>query len=471
MTDSSCPSVAPAFLRSLDKFLFGSAPEENLPERIRINIAEQQHQSERLVGWIQLAMVLTMGTLYLLSPKTASADSFPVVPVALGCYLVFTMARLVMSYLLVLPHWLLVVSIVIDMCLLMVLIWSFHIQYEQPASFYLKAPTLLYAFIFIALRALRFDARYILLAGGAAVVGWLFLVSYVLFAVPDDPMVTRNYVEYLTSNSILIGAEMDKLIAIGLVTLVLAVAIFRAERMLRRAALDQVAAQDLSRFVAREVADRITHADETIRPGDGESKVATVMFTDIEGFSTISENLSSAELVRTLNDYFAAIYARIEPYGGIISQYQGDAMLITFNTVTANHDHAANAIRTAFIIQDLTASRTFGNGIAMKTRCGINTGEMTVGAVGAEERLIFTVHGDEVNIAARLEQINKEYGTYIMVTAGTRDAAGDAFAYERMGEVVVRGRSQPNDIYTVRRLPASDGVRGFPKKEQYRETN
>ncbi|MEQ8667100.1 MAG: adenylate/guanylate cyclase domain-containing protein [Rhodospirillales bacterium] len=451
MSIAETPAAEPSAYARLKQFLFGPAPEQNLPERIRQSIAEQQRQSEILVGWIQLSLVLTMATLYSLSPKTTAPDAIMVVPFALGIYFAITVARLIASYVSSLPHWALTVSTVVDIALLMVLIWSFHIQYEQPASFYLKAPTMLYAFIFIALRALRFDARYVLLAGASAIGGWLVLMVYVLYAVPDDPMITRDYVEYLTSNSILIGAEVDKLISIGLVTLVLAVAIFRAERMLRRATLDAVAAQDLSRFVSREVADRITHADETIRPGDGESKVATVMFTDIEGFSTISEKLTSAELVRTLNDYFGAIYEAIRPYGGVIAQYQGDAMLITFNTVTANEDHAANAVRTALVIQDLMASRTFGDGIAMKTRCGINTGEMTVGAVGAEERLIFTVHGDEVNIAARLEQICKQYETHIMVTASTRDAAGDEFDYERMGEVVVRGRTRPTDIYTVRR--------------------
>jgi len=437
--------------KSFSEWCFGPAPEANLPERIRDAVASQQRQSEILVGWIQLVLVLTLGTLYSLAPKTAAADSIPVVPIALAIYLVFTVARLIASYRINLPHWVLMMSTVVDVTLLMVLIWSFHIQYHQPASFYLKAPTMLYVFIFIALRALRFDARYILLAGMTAIVGWLVLVGYVVFAVPDDPMITRNYVEYLTSNSVLIGAEVDKLLSIGLVTLVLAVAIYRAERMLRRAAHDQAAAKDLSRFVSREIADRITHADQSIKPGDGESKIATVMFTDIEGFSTVSEKLSSADLVRTLNDYFGSIYEAITPYGGIIAQYQGDAMLITFNTVTANEDHAANAIETAFVIQDVMENSTFGDGIRMKTRCGINTGEMTVGAVGAEERLIFTVHGDEVNIAARLEQINKEYGTYIMVSSNSVEAAGDRYDYERKGEVVVRGRTQPTDIYTVRK--------------------
>ena len=82
-----------------------------------------------------------------------------------------------------------------DISLLMALIWSFQIQYMQPVSFYLKAPTMIYVFIFIALRALRFEPRFILIAGATAIVGWLFLVLYVILSVPEDPMITRNYVK------------------------------------------------------------------------------------------------------------------------------------------------------------------------------------------------------------------------------------------------------------------------------------
>ena len=89
----------------------------------------------------------------------------------------------------------LVVSVVMDISLLMALIWSFHIQYMQQASFYLKAPTMIYIFIFIALRALRFEPCLILIAGATAIVGWLFLVLYVILSVPEDPMITRNYVK------------------------------------------------------------------------------------------------------------------------------------------------------------------------------------------------------------------------------------------------------------------------------------
>ena len=85
-------------------------------------------------------------------------------------------------------------------------------------------------------------------------------------------------------------------------------------------------------------------------------------------------------------------------------------MLITYNAVTPDEVHALNAVRTAIGIQEAVNGRTFGKGATLRTRCGINTGDIMIGAIGAKDRLIFTVHGDCVNIAAWLEQLSKEYG-------------------------------------------------------------
>ena len=437
-------------LEKLSVFIFGERLQSHLPERVRESIAKQQCESEKLISWVQLLLVITFGILYALAPSSAPEAGVQPVPWVLSAYFIFTMVRLIGAHRGQLPNWLLMASVVMDMVLLMVLIWSFHIQYMQPASFYLKAPTMVYVFIFIALRALRFEPRFIILSGAAAGVGWLILVLYVIWSVPGDTMITRNYVTYLTSNAILIGAEVDKILSIAFVTVVLAVAIVRAQRVLNRAVLETTAAEDLSRFVSAEVADRITSADRAIQPGDGESKVATVLFTDIEGFSTISEKLSPQELAQTLNDYFAATSAVIDRYGGVITQFEGDAMLITYNAVTADEDHALNAVRTAIGIQEAVNGRTFGNGATLKTRCGINTGDTVIGAIGAKDRLVFTVHGDSVNIAARLEQLNKEYGIYILVGENTVAACGDEFTFEQMGEVAVRGRQAKTKIYTVK---------------------
>jgi adenylate cyclase len=264
---------------------------------------------------------------------------------------------------------------------------------------------------------------------------------------------TRDYVLYMTSSRILIGAEIDKVITIMLVSAVLAVALVRARRLLIKAVTDATTAQDLSRFVAPEIADHITTADSAIQPGDARMTSASVLFCDIEGFSSIAERVTPSELMQMLNEYFAAVSDVIDRHGGVITQFQGDAMLITFNTVKPDAGHAASALRTALGIQRVLASRRFGAGHAFRTRCGINSGELIFGAVGTQQRMLFTVHGDEVNIAARLEQLNKSYGTSILATERTVRAAGDEFHCQAIGSIFVRGRKEPVTAYTCDENP------------------
>jgi len=438
---------------ALSTFIFGDPVGTLLPARVRERIVEQQCQSERLISWVQLALVVLFATLWTISPMSTRNPDFNLVPWALGFYFLFTVIRLVAAYRMVLPRLFLMISVVIDMGLLMVLIWSFHIQYAQTAAFYLKAPTLMYVFIFIALRALRFEPGYIILAGVTAAGGWLFLMLWVLFFYAAEPMVTRDYVVYLTSNSVLIGAEVDKIVSILMVTAVLAIAVLRARRSLYRAIAESIAAQDLTRFVSKEVADRITQSDHAIQPGDGEAKVATVMFTDIEGFSTVSENMTANELAHTINDYFQAVGMAVSRHGGAVMMFAGDAMLVTFNAVTPQDNHAAKALQCALEIQDICTNRSFGSGDMLLTRCGIHTGSIVVGAVGTVDRLNFTVYGDNVNIAARLEPLNKQYGTYVLCTQETIDAARGAFEFTYRGETQVKGRAAAVRLYSVTAVP------------------
>ncbi len=428
-------------------FVLGEGPKGSPPERVRWLIVEQQVRSEILIGWVQFALVVFFLVLYTVSAKTSAGTRFLPVPWVLAAFLGFTLLRLLAAHRRWLHPPLLLVGVCVDMALLMGLIWSFHLQYEQPAPFYLKAPTLLYVFLFIALRALRFEPLYVAAAGIAAAAGWLLLLAYA--ATSGEMVVTRDYVHYMTSNSVLVGAEIDKVISILMVTAILVLGLVRARRILYRAVLDSVLAKDLSRFVAPEVADRISASDKGLQPGDGEVREASVLFTDIERFSTISEKVSPERLVALLNEYFESVSAAVERHGGAITQFQGDAMLVTFNAIKPDPDHAANSVRCALAIQHETRERGFGGDVRMRTRCGINTGRIVTGAVGARNRLLYTVHGDEVNIAARLEQLNKKYGTYILATESTVRGAGGGFAFRRVDEVTVRGRASPTVIYTL----------------------
>ena len=423
----------------------------HLPGRVRDAIRRQQDSSEIVVGWIQLSIVVTFSILYALSPNPYTADTvFASEPWVLGVYLLFTLVRVVLAHRRALPNWLLYVSVIVDMLLLLALIWSIHIKYGQPASFYLKVPTLLYVFIFIALRALRFEARYVLLAGAVAAGGWLLMVLYAARIVPDNPMITRDYVQYMTSNSILLGAEFDKVISMLIVTGILAIAITRARNLLVRSVVESTAAAELSRFVPSEVAAQVKASETRVEAGAGDVRETTIFFNDLEGFTTLSEGMSPVELISTLNEYFSAVTEPIVRHGGVINQYQGDAILATFNLPKALEDHAAGAVRAAIEIQHILASRTFGAGLRLVSRVGINTGIVVGGLVGAQDRLGYTVHGDDVNLAARLEALNKEHGTRIIVSERTRELAGpESFAFEALGTVTVRGRNQPVTVYRI----------------------
>ena len=428
-----------------------SARRMRLPARIATRVEAQEVASEILVGWIQLAVVLGFSIVYFLSRKTFHADApFHPVPWVLAAYLVFTLLRLTLAYRNRLSEWMRYLSIVIDMSLLMGLIWSFHLQYMQPPSFYLKAPTVLYIFIFIALRTLNFDALKVVTAGLVAVLGWLLLVAYVITVDPRDAMITHDYVRYLTSNSVLIGAEVDKIISITVVTAILAYAIVRNRRLLTYAVTESASNQDLARFVPAEVANLIKTSDDGVQVGFGEPREATVLFLDIEGFTALSERLAPEELVRTLNMFYAAVAEPIARYDGVIDQFQGDAVLATFNAPRLNPDHAANAIDAALEIQALLNARTFGDELVLRARIGINTGVVIHGLIGTPDRLGYTVIGDEVNVASRLEALNKQYGTSIIVSEQTRDRAGaERFACVLLDEVQLRGRTTPSRIYRV----------------------
>ena len=170
-----------------------------MPARVAAQIEREQDDSEILIGWMQLAGVTFFAVVYTITPKTFDPDiMFAPVPWALGFYCLFTLVRLALAYGRRLPPWMVTLSVIVDMAGLLLTIWSFHLQYEQEPGFSLKAPTLLYIFILIALRTLRFDARYVVLAGDSAMAGWLVLLGYALVYSPMPGVITREYVHYIT---------------------------------------------------------------------------------------------------------------------------------------------------------------------------------------------------------------------------------------------------------------------------------
>lgn len=403
--------------RAFRSWLFDSGGPQKLPERVHAAIQRQQEQSEILIAWVQLAIVILLAVVYETTTMPGGVVQLGnLETTVLALYAVFGVIRLALAYRRLLVPWMLYLSVLADMALLIALIFSFHLKYAQPAAFYLKVPTLLYVFLFIALRALRFEARFVVFTGIVAAVGWVLLVLYVLsgYGGPDNPT-THDFVEYMTSNTLLIHAEVDKVIAILLTTAVLALAIARARHLLIRAVSESAAARDLSRFFDPGVAARIRTAAMAVKAGEGELRDATILTVDLRGFTRLSTELAPDDVMKLLQDYQARVCPLIVRHGGSIDKFLGDGILASFGAVVPSTAAAADALRAADAIveaADLWAAERRSTGAGpLSVGLAVGSGRVVFGAVGDGERLEFTVIGDAVNFTSKLEKHNKDEGT------------------------------------------------------------
>jgi adenylate cyclase len=422
----------------LRAWVFGGLPGGGgtgaLPERVQAAIRRQQEQSEILIGWVQLAIVALVATAYesTAMPTGVVQEDYSFELDVLATYGLFCLLRLGLAYARLLRPWMLYLSVVADIALLMGLIYSFHYKYAQPAVFYLKVPTLLYVFLFIALRALRFEARFVLFTGFVAILGWIGLILYALGGRGGPPNPTDDFVEYMNSNALLLYAEIDKMVAILLTTVVLALAIARARRLLVRAVSEGVAARDLSRFFDPGVAARIRGAAMSIKAGEGELRDAAILTVDLRGFTQLSTELSPAAIMVLLQEYQGRICPLIASHGGSIDKFLGDGILASFGAVMASPTAAADALRAADAVIDTATQwsreRTAAGKPSVEIGLAVASGRVVFGAVGDGERLEFTVIGDAVNFAAKLEKHNKQEGTRAVTDVTTyRLAEGQGY--------------------------------------------
>ena len=223
---------------------------------------------------------------------------------------------------------------------------------------------------------------------------------------------------------------------------------------LHRVRLEETIRRAFGRYLHPQLVQSLIATGFESEPG---ARTATILFTDVAGFTSMAERMTPEQVVRVLNEYFTVITAPIERHGGMITQYQGDALLAVFNVPFENPQHAANAVRAALEILAIVRQRAFGDGVYLRTRIGINTGEVVAGSVGSDSHVTYSVHGDAVNLAARLEALNKEYGTSLLLSESTVDQLGDAFRCERIGALPIRGKEQSVVVYQVSE-PTSESV-------------
>jgi len=179
----------------------------------------------------------------------------------------------------------------------------------------------------------------------------------------------------------------------------------------------------------------------------GERKTLSIFFSDLEGFTSISEGMEPEELTALLNDYLSAMTDIIHEHGGTVDKYEGDAIIAFWNAPVDVKDHAARMVKSALECQaklaELRPSFRERTGHALFMRIGMNTGPAVVGNLGSKTRFDYTMLGDAVNLAARLEGANKQFGTYTMISDSTKQQLGEEIATRRLARLAVVGKKLP----------------------------
>jgi len=208
-----------------------------------------------------------------------------------------------------------------------------------------------------------------------------------------------------------------------------------------------------SRYVSKDVYDQLV-ADPSLAALGGARRNMTVLFSDVRGFTAMSEKASPEEVVGQLNEHFSRMVAVVFAHRGTVDKFVGDLVMALFGAPLDDADHADHALQTALAmtaaLNELNAEWRRQGRPTLDIGIGINTGEMVAGNIGSDTIMSYTVIGDAVNLGARLESLNKDYGTRIIISDATRARLKGQYDIHPLGDVIVKGKSKPVAIFEVK---------------------
>lgn len=303
--------------------------------------------------------------------------------------------------------------------------------------------TLTFAFVFNLLNAIRMNRRIVFLSsfGNLALVTEAFWIDWQFHQQPVNPALAVLFA-ILTIASTL-GAYFM---------------VHRTRSLIGEAAnLEQEASRVksvLSRYVSEQVAETLLGNDVNL--GAGRRQRVTLMFTDVRGFTHMSERMLPEEVVQLLNAYFSRMVEALFAHDGMLDKYIGDGMMAVFGAPVPCTDHAKKAVRASLQMRRELAAfneeRVAAGLFPIKIGIGIHTGECVIGSIGSERRLDYTAIGDAVNTASRIEGLTKDHGVDILISAETFADVKDIVRARHLPEVELRGKLSRQDLYIVEGL-------------------
>lgn len=211
----------------------------------------------------------------------------------------------------------------------------------------------------------------------------------------------------------------------------------------------------MGKYLSQDIMRNVVQNIDDIKLGGKKSNL-TVLFSDIRGFTSMSESMTAEEVSKILNEYFSEMEPIITKYNGVINKFIGDAVMAIFGEPIQDINHAQNAVKCASEmlkkVEQLRDKWLSEGKPKIEIGIGINTGEAFVGNIGSEKRLEYTVIGDTVNLASRIEGYNKVYKTNLLISSSTYKQVSDIVDVIKIADVTIRGKSKKMDIYEVLRL-------------------
>lgn len=330
------------------------------------------------------------------------------------------------------------------------------IDVPQVVSF--RNTVFAFYFLILGVAAFSFSPGLVIWSGVVGVVGWLGAFTWAIRDMPErldwsdigpSPTTEHFLSTFFNPNFVGTGSRIQESLVYFLVALLIAIVMWRARATVRRQwELDQerrTLSEIFGRYVPKAIANALINDRGLLEPVEG---TATVLFIDVAGFTRMTEVNGPRGVVGVLNAFFDEATATITRYDGVVTQFIGDAIMATFNLPIRDLEHAANAVHAALDIIDLVAKRTF-DGEHLTIRAGIATGPVIAGSVGGGGRQSYSLYGDTVNLSARLEALNKEHSTRILLDSTTVEQLRD-LPTRKIGHVDVRGFSQPVAIFTTK---------------------
>lgn len=305
-----------------------------------------------------------------------------------------------------------------------------------------------YLFVFVALSALSLSPRYVLWVAGLAV-ATMWVVYLVTLAqveapltwsdLPENPTADQYVGLVLNPSFIGRGNRIEETIAIALTGGLLALAVRRARRLVHQRAAAEAerrrALEVFGHYVPPAIARRLVEAPDALAP---HSRQASILILDIAGFTTLAEQRPPEALLPLLNAFFERCGQCVGEAGGVMLSYVGDGFLAAFNVAEDTPDHAAAAMAAGLALCRAVSEPVEGE--LLQVRIGIASGPVAAGSVGGSQRRSYTVYGDTVNLAQRLESLCKQTGTTLLASEASWRHAGAPPGWQAVGPLAARGR-------------------------------